>query len=372
MIGKISKGRGFGGTCRYLLDPTKKPKIIGTNIFSAHRSPTSIAMEFRTWASVRPSVRRPVVHFPIAFAPEDGELDASVKVMISMEFLEKMGYGNCQYLIVEHSRNDPDHPKDHDHDHLHILTTAVDFDERRVPDSFDRYKIQTVMRGIEADYGLRRMNCSWERGIQLQPDTKQVKERIEQTLEDRPTLKAWIDRLEQDGISVRFNLSKTDRVQGIAYVVDDLAHEGRNLEMSWPVVKKQISRSAEDLELMKLANQRTQKAKVTMSQDEYQNFRKAESYAIALLQGKDEFDNSRLLITDDLDGLKVVRKRPHKLMIASLEGKAIGFPNLNQKDIDLMVSVAKRLGVALDEEAIYIQPVIQQQEQAIDDWAIDL
>jgi hypothetical protein len=216
------------------------------------------------------------------------------------------------------------------------------------------------------------MNCSWERGIQLQPDTKQVKERIEQTLEDRPTLKAWIDRLEQDGISVRFNLSKTDRVQGIAYVVDDLAHEGRNLEMSWPVVKKQISRSAEDLELMKLANQRTQKAKVTMSQDEYQNFRKAESYAIALLQGKDEFDNSRLLITDDLDGLKVVRKRPHKLMIASLEGKAIGFPNLNQKDIDLMVSVAKRLGVALDEEAIYIQPVIQQQEQAIDDWAIDL
>ena len=76
-IANITKGQGFGGLLAYLLDPDKKPRIISGCMFNS--TPNKIAREFLEVANLRPRVTKPVRHFSIAFAPEDGRVDDVVK-----------------------------------------------------------------------------------------------------------------------------------------------------------------------------------------------------------------------------------------------------------------------------------------------------
>jgi len=130
MIGKIKRGKDFVGVCNYVLHEEKvvSPKIIGGNM--ANRSPIGLAREFRTISSSNSRVKIPVKHFSISFAPQDGRLDSDTKSKIAKEYINRMGYGNNQYLVVNHDRTD----HNHNHDHIHIVANAVDLDGKWVND----------------------------------------------------------------------------------------------------------------------------------------------------------------------------------------------------------------------------------------------
>ncbi len=85
-----------------------------------------------------------------------------IKNAIVDRVLRDLGYQNCQYIAIDHDRNDPGHDATHDHDHLHIITNAVDFFGKYVRDSWERYKIQSSLRDVELEFGLRQIESSWE------------------------------------------------------------------------------------------------------------------------------------------------------------------------------------------------------------------
>lgn len=208
-IGKISRGSGFSGVLSYLLDPAKKPRIISGCV--AHEKPLALAREFRLVANLRRRVKKPVRHFSISFAPEDGVVDDITKEAIAFRVLDGLGYEDCQFIAIAHDRNDPGHDEVHEHDHMHIVTNAVTLDGEYVHDSFDRYRIQPILREVEQEFGLRRIASSWAvkrekaQAVHLDSDLAQL---IGASLKDASDLKTWLDRLDEVNIDVRFNLSK--------------------------------------------------------------------------------------------------------------------------------------------------------------------
>jgi hypothetical protein len=73
VIGKIITGSSFRGLVNYLLDPSKTPEIISTNLAGTDRN--TMIWELNACGSQRPTTKKPVKHISIGFAPDDNSLD---------------------------------------------------------------------------------------------------------------------------------------------------------------------------------------------------------------------------------------------------------------------------------------------------------
>jgi Relaxase/Mobilisation nuclease domain len=341
-IGNITKGRGFGGLLDYLLDPKKQPKIISGCV--VNHDPSKLAREFRAVSNLRPNVRKPVRHFSIAFAPEDGVVDNVIKEAIAFQVLDGLGYADCQFIAIDHHRADPGHDEIHDHDHMHIVTNAVTVHGKYVRDSYDRFKIQTILRKAEKYFELREIKSSWEvkqekaEAVDRESD---IAQNLAETLANCPNLQTWLSRLEQLGIDVRFNLSKTDRVMGVTFLQDGEAYKGSEIGVKWAVVNERVPITVGDIDLMKATNLNTQTKPVRLSEIDRAMFDRTIEMAVMKLERGDEFENNRAKIKLDGDTLRVMRMRPHKLMVAAIRGEdgkwePIGLPNIQKKDVELL------------------------------------
>ena len=338
-IAKISKGSGFRGIMDYLLDPDKRPRIIGGCVFTS--TATDLAREFRMVANLRRSVTKPVRHFSISFAPEDGTVDDVIKEAISLRILDGLGYAECQFITVDHHRDDPGHDYAHHHDHMHILTNAVTSKGEYVRDSFDAYRMQAILREVERDFGLREIKSSWEvkrekaQGIHLHCD---LARNVAASFNDRPNLETWLGRLAQSDIDVRFNISKSDNVMGITYLGNEKSYKGSDIGASWAVVNDRVSVTASDLPLMQATNIKSQEKPVRLSEIDRAMFDRAVEMALMKLGQENKFKNSRADIQLDGNTLTVVRMRPYRRMFkadkTSDGWKPVGFPNIEQRDVE--------------------------------------
>jgi hypothetical protein len=338
-IAKISKGSGFRGIMDYLLDPDKRPRIIGSCVFSS--TSAELAREFRMVANLRRSVTKPVRHFSISFAPEDGAVDDVTKEAIAFRILDGLGYAECQFIAVDHHRDDPGHDYAHDHDHMHILTNAVTSKGEYVRDSFDAYRMQAILREVERDFGLREIKSSWEikrekaQGIHLDSDLAQ---NVAASFKDRPNLETWLGRLAQSDIDVRFNISKSDNVMGITYLSNEKSYKGSDIGASWAVVNDRVSVTADDLPLMQATNIKSQEKPVRLSEIDRAMFDRAVEMALMKLGRDNKFKNSRADIKLEGDTLSVIRMRPHRLMFKASKTddgwEPVGFPNIEQRDVE--------------------------------------
>jgi hypothetical protein len=345
-IAKINRGSGFRGVLNYLLDPNKKPRIISECAIGS--TPAELAREFRMISQLRPSVKKPARHFSISFAPEDGEVDDLIKEAIAFRVLDGLGYQECQFIAIAHDRHDPGHDETHDHDHFHIVTNAVTLNGDHVRDSFDRYRIQPILREVEEEFGLRRISSSWEvkrqkaKGIHLDNDIAKL---IADSLNSIPDLKTWLSRLEELGVDVRFNLSKNDNVKGVTYLKDGQTYKGSDIGASWQIVSAGLNISAEDIALMKATNLKSQEKPVQLSKLDLAMFERVVEMAVLKLGSTTKFKNNRVEIEFEGDTLKVLRMRPHKLMLKATKSadgwKPVGFPNVERRDVELLERMNK-------------------------------
>lgn len=341
-IGKISKGRGFGGVLGYLLDPDKKPRIISGCM--THSKSTDLAREFRLVSNLRPSVTRPVRHFSVSFAPEDGVVDDVTKEAIVFRVLDGLGYSDCHFLAIDHHRFDPGHDKAHDHDHIHIVTNAVTLDGKYVNDSFDMYRIQDILREVEQEFGLREIKSSWEvkrakaQAVDLDSDIARI---VKDSLVDCSDLKIWLQQLEQSGVDVRFNLTHRGVARGVTFLKDGSAYKGSAIGASWQIISDRFTPSADNVAVMEAANLKSQTRPVRLNETDRVAFDHAANMGMVALDGKHKFKSKRLDIRLEDETLSVIRMRPHKLMLKATQtpdGKwdAVGFPHIDLKDIELL------------------------------------
>ncbi|WP_144603934.1 relaxase/mobilization nuclease domain-containing protein [Algoriphagus algorifonticola] len=86
------------------------------------------------------------VHISLNFAP--GETIEKVRLQeITKEYMQGIGFGNQPYLVYKH--NDAGHP------HLHIVTTNIELDGKRIPlHNIGKLKSEPARKAIEKKYGL--------------------------------------------------------------------------------------------------------------------------------------------------------------------------------------------------------------------------
>jgi hypothetical protein len=152
MIGKITTSHKFAPLFNYLLQESKKARII--NGFCLSRTSEKLSQEFTAIAQTRPTTTKPVKHLIIAFAPQDGQVSDRILNQIAAEVVNGLGYSNNQWIAIAHHRNDPGHDWKHDHDHMHIVVNTIGFDGKRISDSFDKTKLETILRQLEQQYEL--------------------------------------------------------------------------------------------------------------------------------------------------------------------------------------------------------------------------
>jgi Relaxase/Mobilisation nuclease domain len=252
MIANITKGADFGGLFKYLLHHSKSAEIIGGNV--GGETPHALAAEFLAFANLNQRVRKPVNHMSLGFAPEDGTIDRIRQERIAARIVEEMGYGNAQYLVVAHGREDPGHDAHHDHDHLHIVANSVDLNGKWVDDFQSFRRMEAILRKVERDEGLRQIESSWEvkRNAPTHGQTQRIKREVREvaageretvTLAVSERLQMAIDKaanqsrtviefarsLASDGISTQFKVTRTGKVQGISYNMEGVKFQGNQL-----------------------------------------------------------------------------------------------------------------------------------------------
>ncbi|NJK58192.1 MAG: relaxase/mobilization nuclease domain-containing protein [Pleurocapsa sp. SU_5_0] len=277
MIGNITTGKDFRGIVDYLLDPTKTPVLIDTNLAGCDRH--EMIAELKLCAEQNYRCQKPVKHISVAFAPEDGEQDYWTVKDIADTIREKLGYGDNQFLVIRHDRIDPGHDRTHNHDHFHILINMIDFEGRRVRDSFERKKLEKILREREINHNLTLVPSSDQREYkaastgQIQrmmreieeyqkqerpkvPYTIKIQSGIDLASHDRPSLSVFIARLQRLQIDPKFRI-EDNVVKGISYKLQDFKVRGCKLHnASLPMLLKHrvIFDPEHDLEAISMAN----------------------------------------------------------------------------------------------------------------------
>ncbi|EQD29909.1 mobilization protein BmgA, partial [mine drainage metagenome] len=148
MIGKITTGKGAGGTVSYV---TQKD---GAQILSS-----SWAGGAETWAAqfkehssaLNPALTehgQSVVHVSLSADPKDGRLSDDQWRAVAAEYLSRMGWGEHDHAVVRHT--------DTDHDHVHIIVSRVGHDGQTADLHKDYERQERVLDSLERDFGLTR------------------------------------------------------------------------------------------------------------------------------------------------------------------------------------------------------------------------
>jgi Relaxase/Mobilisation nuclease domain len=258
MIGKIKRGKSFAGVCDYVLREDKKVpgRIIGGNMVG--KTPQELTCEFELFASLNPRVKVPVKHFSLSFAEQDGIVDDDTKHLLAIDYMEKMGYGDSQYVVVSHDRTDHDHA----HDHIHIVANAVAVSGVWVDDWLNWKQSQVILRELERDHNLTPVISSWDKqrdksaatghdrrvekliasGVQpneIERTHAEIQSKIELAATGATSITQFCARLQVLAIDPIAKITRTGKVQGMSYRSGDVVVRGSDLKgASFPALQQ--------------------------------------------------------------------------------------------------------------------------------------
>jgi hypothetical protein len=112
----------------------------------ANLRPSDYINYLKTLSSLNPNVKKPQFHAVIS---AKGKLyDKQVLTQIAESWLKEMGYGNQPYLIVFH--------KDTDHNHVHMVTSRVDRDGKKIDSAFEKVRaIKNLERVLGYEFAMQ-------------------------------------------------------------------------------------------------------------------------------------------------------------------------------------------------------------------------
>jgi len=251
MIGKIVKGASFSRVLAYLHDK-EGAELIGGNM--AGQNPAQLVKEFSQSRGLNPELKKSVCHISLSVAVHEPQAKERWQAIAS-DYVEEMGFGNCQYVVYQHH--------DQDHDHIHIVASRTQLsDGKTVNDSWDFRRTENLLRELETSYNLQSVQPSWEKG-ERSPTTGQsrytertgnpgVRPKLQQILNEAIAadlaMPQFIEAIQRQGVSVRLS-QKSAGVTGISYALDGLAFSGTQLgrDFTFPGLQKrrQLSYLAE-------------------------------------------------------------------------------------------------------------------------------
>jgi Relaxase/Mobilisation nuclease domain len=271
MIGKVMHNSSFRATTRYVIEKSGAT-LIGGSI--AGESVKELVAEFMWSNDLNPGLKHPVWHMSLSL-PHDEHLsdeqfsDLATQYFAGMVLLaddHKLvvdrdrfrqrrdefvldGLSEYQYLVARHS--------DQEHDHVHIVASRINLNTGNGVELWrDKTRNQKILRCLEVEYGLTRVQNSWDVGkksatkgqLEKQATTGEVsiqsrlQELIEQAAIGQPAMPEMFERLMRQGVEVRHGWTRTGKSKGISYSLEDVAFAGNQLgsRYSFPGLQKHL------------------------------------------------------------------------------------------------------------------------------------
>jgi hypothetical protein len=240
MIGKTTKGNGFGGVLGYIFEKPSA-EYLGGNM--AANTPRLLAHEFREIANHNHSVQKPVVHISLSPSPTE-ELPDFKALDLAQAYMEKIGFSDCQWILVKHS--DTQTESGLSRPHFHIVANRVrQTDYKVVSARMDWRRSEVALRELEIEFGLVEVQSSWEfdsfapSNGQQQKDLReqladesvkvQLQKAIDMAAQGSPTMPEFIGKLRGKGIKAIVHFQSTGRVQGLTYELEGITFSGTKL-----------------------------------------------------------------------------------------------------------------------------------------------
>jgi hypothetical protein len=151
MVAKINLGNSLFGALSYNQEKVDagEAKIIYSNLiaqtYSGEYTIPLSQRSFEHYLTVNKKTEDPVVHISLNPHPDDRLTDEQFRE-IAQEYLEKLGYGNQPCLVYKH--------EDIGRHHLHIVTTCVKEDGKRINGSYEHRRSKNITRELEKKYNL--------------------------------------------------------------------------------------------------------------------------------------------------------------------------------------------------------------------------
>ncbi len=160
--------------------------------------PADYRNHLKAVSALNKGVRQPQLH--VAISTEGHSHDKHELTAIAMAWLEKMGYAGQPYLIFFH--------KDTEHNHVHIVSTRIDHEGRKISSAFERVRAVKAMNqimGLDEDKAVQKdlekaMSYCFSNVAQF----KLILEKQGYTIKDNDLIKFGIKQTELDFGKIQF------------------------------------------------------------------------------------------------------------------------------------------------------------------------
>lgn len=247
MIGSITKGSCFSGCVEYALalkEKNKEARLLHSEGLLTD-TPKDIVDGFECQRYLNSRVQHWCGHISLSYSPEDSaRLSDEAMVKLALEYMEKMGIKNTQFIIARHL--------DKEHPHCHIVYNRVDNNGRCVSDSYEYYRSIAICKDLKKKYGLTfGENKDKVKVDRLKGRSKTRQEVYLAVQAAKRKAKDWTSfqrELAQKGISVRkkFRRGTTD-VEGLSFIKNGQKFKASQVDRdgrcSYAIIYKALERN---------------------------------------------------------------------------------------------------------------------------------
>ncbi len=151
MIAKVTIGKSFGGTIRYLFEGHKDEDVDkGARLldYSGVRpDKEKMIIDFNRHRTLNPDLGNAVMHFSFSYDYSDRVADKEM-VKHVRRFLVKLGIDpdSTQWALIRHH--------DRDHDHGHLALNRIDFNGKTIRDNLIAVKAKKCATQVAQEFGL--------------------------------------------------------------------------------------------------------------------------------------------------------------------------------------------------------------------------
>lgn len=229
MIGKIKKGKSFGGCIRYVMGKDNAEIIASDGVLLGNNR--EITDSFNYQRMLNPKIKQPVGHIALSFKSEDKpRLSNEFMAKIAMEYMDLMGIKDTQFILVRH--NNTDNP------HCHLVYNRIGYDGKVISSQNDFKRNEIATKKLKDKYGLTYAEDKGKTNVKkLRPADRvkyEIHNAVKKALNSSKTWKEFNDNLAGQGIKLEFvkrsrEIKTLNDIQGIRFTKDGLTFKASQI-----------------------------------------------------------------------------------------------------------------------------------------------
>ena len=237
MIGKIKKGKSFGGCIRYVMGKDNAEVIASDGVLLGNNR--EITDGFNYQRMLNPKIKQPVGHIALSFKPEDKpRLTNELMAKIAMEYMDLMGIKDTQFILVRH--NNTDNP------HCHLVYNRIGYDGKVISSQGDYKRNEIATKKLKDKYRLTYAEDKGKTNVKkLRPADRvkyEIHNAVKKALKSSKTWKEFNNNLAGQGVKLEFvkrsrEIKTLNDIQGIRFTKDGLTFKASQISRDFSFAK---------------------------------------------------------------------------------------------------------------------------------------